>query len=362
MSGGQSANPPVKTNNTGDDGPVYHVRNFPVSFSKPYMSPTTFVKLPASVYSSNTIVKVAVMDTGLEPGELDNSFLYKPADSSCIKGASKGWNFVAHNPNYADDDPERHGTTVTRFITDQAVLYKKNPVQILPVKTQDANGASDLFTVLCAFAYAKERKVNIINASFGFYEPRLERYGYAQDGNVTLLKQYVKHYLTSNNILLLAAAGNKDDVNEKKAFKDHGISYPPAPRNLDYVNFFPASLSRDASFTNVIAVTTVDSTSGTISPLQNFSNSVVDIGTNDDAIVSGQYVFNNPRYKGPGTVEGSSFATPIMAGKLAANYDLVKGVLNNKSAMFTALGPGTIHTNVNLMNRIRGGKVITKLK
>ena len=73
-------------------------------------------------------------------------------------------------------------------------------------------------------------------------------------------------------------------------------------------------------------------------------------------------MFNNPRFKGNGTVEGSSFATPIMTGKLAANYDLIKGILNNKPAMWTALGPGIIHTNAGLANKIKNGQVITKLQ
>lgn len=357
----------------GDDGPVYHCLNFRAYLSNPKMSTAYPVKLPQSVsFSSQKVTKIAVLDTGLDSTGL-KSYLFKGGGNSCIQGAEYGWNFIKHNKNYYDDDPFKHGTTVTRFIIDQVNQYKGNPVEILPVKTHNAYGESDLFTILCAFAYASKQKVNIINASFGFYLPRLElNPRYPIDPNVRLLREFVTNYLTNNSILLIAAAGNQDDPNEQATFDLHklvepAIPYPKNPRDLDQVSFYPASLARDPAFPNVIAVTTVFN--GTVSPDQNFSPNVVDIGVIADATIKDSVsqmmvdVFNNPLYRGPGTVDGTSFATPIVAGKLCANYDKFFSVLNptfNKSAIWNRLGSTIVRSNPALMNSIKNGNQMNK--
>jgi hypothetical protein len=315
---------------SGDDGPVYNCLNFPIFFSdNPGRYVDNPIKLPVARFSEKP-VKVGVFDTGLEPGELGSSYLYKPSWTSCITGAEYGWNFINHTSNYGDDHPSRHGTTVTRFITNQVNKYKRNSVQILPVKVFGINGTSDLFSILCGFAYAKERKVQIINASFGFYVPRLELLpDYNGDPNVDLLREYIRYYLTKNKILLIAAAGNYDDVNEKNAFLLHALPYPADPRSLEEVSFYPATLARDPGFPNVIAVTTVDETTSKVSPFQNYSRKVVDIGVNNDAIVPiDHYIFFNPRFSSQ-TVEGSSFATPIVTGKICANYYKIQSILKS---------------------------------
>lgn len=321
-----------QTDVSGDDGPVYNCLNFPIVFSDfPGKNLDNPVKLPIAAFSEKP-VKVAVFDTGLEPGELSKSYLYQPLWASCIRGAEYGWNFINHTNNYADDHLARHGTTVTRFITDQVNKYKRNSVQILPVKVFDNSGTSDLFNILCGFAYAKERGVQMINASFGFYVPRLELLpDYKGDPNVDLLREYVRYYLTKSKILLIAAAGNYDDVNEKNAFILHALPYPVHPRNLEEVSFYPASLARDTGFPNVIAVTTVDKTTSRISPIQNYSRRVVDIGVNRDAILPvDRFVFFNPRFTSQ-TVEGSSFAAPIVTGKICANYYKIQSILTGPS-------------------------------
>ena len=273
-------------------------------------------------------------------------------------------NFIAHNKNFHDDDPERHGSTVARFITTEVNKYQNNDLEILPVKTHAADGGGDLYTILCAFAYAQQRGVQIINASFGFYVPRLELYGYKIDPNVRLLREYVSHYLTKNKILLIAAAGNKDDVNERATFDLHRrvnplISYPHDPRNLDEVSFYPASLARDDEFPNVIAVTTVDISTGTVSPTQNYSPNVVDIGVNANIVSKVSYAFINPRLKGSKKVEGSSFATPIVSGILSANYDRIESILKTnftKPDLWKALGSSLVNSKNNLKVEVKDGR------
>lgn len=365
---------PPKVPNSGEDGPIFQVLNFKNSITTPRMSRNKdVVQVPAITYTSSKVVRVAVLDTGLDTAGL-KKYLLKTGVVNCIPQSEFGWNFIDHNNNYRDNDPVKHGTTVTQFIIDQVNQYKTNPIEIVPVKTHDGNGMSDLYTILCAFAYAQKMGANIVNASFGFYSPRLELISrYPVDPNIRLLKEYIEYYLTKKNILLVTAAGNKDDVNERNAFYLHqlvrpALAYPTDPRDLDQVSFYPASLARDKAFSNVISATTTYNE--TVSSHQNFSESVVDIGVDADAklldAVSGEnmYVFNNPRMPRGETVTGSSFATPIVTGKLCANYDKFSEILTpgfDKAIIWRKLGSAIVQrSSVLSVNSIKNGNIMKK--
>jgi len=352
---------------TGESGPVYFGTNLPVFFpDKTPAAEKGRAGYPKVAYS-DAPVKVAVFDTGLDSSLVSPYFpFYQSTDSACIPGGNAGWNFIDGKNDFYDDNPQRHGTTVASFITNEAVFYRKNSVEILPVKVFAGDGTGDLFTILCGFAYAQNRKVNIINASFGFYE---SLHKYDSSGKVldsftspVMLKAFIEHYLTQNNILLLAAAGNKDDAIEDQ-------EYAPADslqkRNLDSVHFYPASLS--PVLPNVIAVTTVYK--DMVSPTQNFSNRVVDAGVAADYIdASGNFVFVNPVDSSLPPVSGSSFATPVLTGKMAAWYHLYHPLLGApvtkeiRDSIFSLLrtnaSPGFLTNVTALRSRIKEGKVI----
>jgi hypothetical protein len=345
----------------GEDGPMYVSRNFPVSYSKPgSLGSSSSAIQPVLIYPGTT-VKVAVFDTGVDSSEL-SGFRYQSFGPSCITGAESGWNFIDQNPNYSDDNGIKHGTLVTRFITNQVVKYGGNKVEILPIKTHTKNGVSDLARILCALAYAKERGVNIINASFGFYLPQ-SCIKDSLDPNARLFKEFVRHYLTKNHILLIAAAGNKDDINERAAFDLEQVPYTSAPRNLDSVAFLPASLAQVKSLQNVIAVTTVHKLDRTVSPRQNYSANVVDIGVKADAVKGDNYVFNNPLLDSTETVDGSSFATAILTGILCANYDKYKSVLvgdnYTKEEIWNKLST-IVGSDDNFKDKIKNGRYVRK--
>jgi len=349
----------------GEDGPMYVSRNFQATFTNPVGSSDTFYKGQSDTTYTGTVVKIAIFDTGADSSELTN-FKYHSAGPACIFGADSGWNFINQTANYKDDNDIKHGTVVTRFITDQVVKYGRNKVEILPVKTHNKNGVGDLARILCALAYAKERGAKIINASFGFYLPPQQKDSSdtkdSIDPNARLFKEFVRHYLTKNGILLVAAAGNKDDVNEKAAFDLENLAYTSDPRNLDSVSFLPGSLAQIISLQNVITVTTVRKSNRTVSPRQNYSSNVVDIGVNADAFMGKKYVFNNPLFDNGKTVEGSSFATAIMCGILSANYDKYKSVLkkNNytKEEIWSKLGK-IVNSDPELKG-IKGGRYVKK--
>ncbi|WP_152266982.1 S8 family serine peptidase [Agriterribacter humi] len=352
---------------TGESGPLYFSTNIPVQFPDEVNGPKE-TRLPAPSSFSDSAVNVAVFDTGLDTALVGSAFLYKAGDSACIPGGSAGWNFTAGNNNWLDDNPGRHGSTVTKFIIDEAERYKKNSVVILPVKIFGADGTSDLYSILCGFAYAKNRKADIINASFGYYESRNK---YDSSGNAlseltapVLLKAFIEEHLTKNNILLVTAAGNKDDAIEDP---EYNPSDSLQKRNLDSVHFYPASLS--PVLPNVIAITTVYKDQ--VSPTQNFSNKVVDAGVQADGIDNaGHFFFANPVNINLPPVSGSSFAAPVATGKFAAWYHTYKNILSTpltmakKDSIFAILknqpDPVFLYNETGLADKTKEGKVINK--
>ncbi len=357
---------------SGDTSVVYSCLNYRVNKHRlPSQMLMNGVDLfPPAI--SGTSIKVAVFDTGEDQMEKQN-YPFKSDSASCIPGADVGWNFVNSTNDYHDDDPDKHGSTVTRFITDQFGINGNKKVEILPVKTHDLTGAGNLLDILCGMAYAQQRGVKIINASFGWYLPALDTSiiptsNYRTDPNVILLKKYVKHYLTEKGILLIAAAGNQDTDSKKLAFKENGMPYiPKNPQVINQVPFYPAFLAKDPEFPNVLAITTVfvdKLGNGTMSD-QNYSNNVVGIGVVADTVLGTHYVFNNPRLPGNVAEEGSSFATPIAAGKIAANYGLIKNIIDSKSytneQLLSALS-SVFEINTTLLNKIKGGRLMRKLK
>lgn len=325
----------------------------------------------------DTAITVAVFDTGVDTADI-SSYLYRSNIESCLGNkANNGWNFIGKNSNVQDDFNSNvgHGKTVARFITNEVNAYANggtdiNKVKILPVKTHGANGESDLFSVLCGFAYAQKRGAKIINASFGYYA--IKSSGATDDPGALLLKQYIKYYLTNNNILLIAAAGNKNSIDNDQSlvtlYQNAGLPLPLSFRDLDQINFYPASLAADPELPNVIAVTTVDDTKGEVSPNQNYSKNVVDVGTDDDLDITDthgneDFWFFNP-HNADSIVKGSSYATPILTGTICAHYNQIANHVPapfNKTDVLNFLLQGTIgHVNSNLTTKLKSGVLFHK--
>lgn len=277
---------------------------------------------------TGTPLTVAVFDTGLLP-DLKQAYT-ENVTTACMPGGDAGWNFAYKNSITDDDYPSAHGSAVTGFIMAQEAEYEyRKKINILPVKIHNNCGKSDLFSILCGFAYAANCGAKIINASFGFYSAKGTRDAPA------ILAQFVERLLTEKKILLIAAAGN---VNANESIGRHTAE---DIRNLDWHPFFPACLSKN--FENVLAVTTVSDGDGKVSPSQNYSNTVVDIGVYCDEIVEKDYRFADPLGRNVFII-GSSYATPIVTGKIAQHYDdLTSGMTGENQ---------TINKSV-LLNRMR---------
>jgi hypothetical protein len=313
------------------------------------------------VSGGSDTTKVGLIDTGLDSliYKAKGNILYdsKGIPNSCLGDrANSGYNFAYNTVNWEDDynvsngrgPNSLHGTSVATYIggqtnqidaRQQSANKKFSEASILPVKMHDSTGSSTLFNVLCGFAYARDRQVQIINASFGFYAPRKVTTPTALDSNVLLLREYVNRNLTANHILLIAAAGNRDAVH-----------MDPKWRNLDSVSFYPASLSRELD--NVIAVTTLTAPSigqtlpTRVSSNQNYSSQVVSIGVVADTAATTDITigwFHHPFLNA--NINGSSFATPIVTGTIAAYYSQIPKPINRQNVLSFLQAQGIIHSS-----------------
>lgn len=301
------------------------------------------------------VVNVAVFDTGLARGELSTFLINNNHPTPCIPQAWQGWNFTTPDRIFEDDHSLRHGSNVARFIYDQVIREGGNPVRLIVVKIHSNKGMCDLYSVLCGLAYARHRGAHIINASFGYYVP-IDAPDSAKKGlyAVNLFKTFIKEQLLDHKILLVAAAGNESSRGEIKRHFKGLYPVPQDPRDLDQIHFYPASFAR--TMENVIAVTTVDPGVKEVSPRQNFSNNVVDIGVPSD---NDDFSFDSPRISNL-VISGSSYATPIVTGLIAGNYSRYVGN-TDKAQIIQALSTmNKLTVAPDLTDSIKGGIVMRR--
>ena len=136
--------------------------------------------------TSNTPVKIAVLDTGVKSSHPD-----------LAKKISAGQDFV--NNDAQSDDDNGHGTFVAGIIAAVANeigikgLYEN--AQILPVKVMDANGLGTYESVALGILYAADAGARVINLSLGGY------------GRSSLLQDAVD-YAVAKGVVIVAAGGN----------------------------------------------------------------------------------------------------------------------------------------------------------
>jgi hypothetical protein len=308
-------------------------------------------------------VVVGVLDTGVDTANLRKTgFLFDGSGlpESCIgSSAASGWNFTVPDNNLIDEyHPKKwHGANVAWLIKEEGNRFGKTRAKILPVKVIPGNGPATLYHVLCGLAYAQERGAKIINASLGYYSCKTRKPNIVDSGTI-IFGIYIRHYLTENNILLVAAGGNRDDDQQKEAC---GM----VTRSLDQIDFYPASFARDDRMKNVIAVTTVSLTAPAphkVSPRQNFSKKVIDIGVNADKVNGEVYSFRNTRFNGY-YIEGSSYAAPIVTGIIAANYGMlarsIPEIGNKYLIIDTLKANGSLTHKADFDGLIKGGNIAT---
>ena len=334
-----------KGNPTGEDDTLRYSLNIIVHLPDEGQPPVVTLQPVLPITTNTAQVTVAVFDTGVDTVVTNNFTSNAPTIPTCRPGGDKGWNFIDNNNTVTDTFRAKHGTVVSKFIIDQVRANATgNRVNILPVKIFDADGKSDLFSVLCGFSYAQKAGAKIINASFGFYD-------YGDEPNPVLLK-YVEKVLTKNNVLLIASAGNK--IPAEDIYARDTVRLPVSGlRNMEIHHFYPGGLAK--YLPNVYCVTTAWLAPPNVSPNQNFSKIIVDIGTIADfSDYSFKHPFDNTRI-----VKGSSFATPVFTGKLVSWYSGVAGMLENKENVLNFLRTnGVVFEDIRLTPQIKTGRYV----
>lgn len=164
-----------------------------------------------SIVNSNTAIKVAVIDSGVDPNHPDLVDSLLPLED--IYNEEKGSD-VYRNPftgdtiNFGGRDGNGHGTHVTGIIAATmnngigVAGVAGGGVKILPIKSTDYAGNTDAATLTAAFQRAIDKGANVINISIG---------GPASKGTRAL--QSVIQLALQRNIPIVSATGNESSRN-----------------------------------------------------------------------------------------------------------------------------------------------------
>lgn len=152
----------------------------------------------------NEGVTVAVIDTGITYSEFNGAFLYNNASNPvCVEATQTdyfGWDFVNEDNNPYDDSVMKHGTTVTKVITNYLGVNRIK-YNLLPIKAFNDEGQGKDFDILCAFKYAVSKpEVKIINLSFGNYASN------------SFFNDFINEVM--EKVLIVTSAGNDQNDND----------------------------------------------------------------------------------------------------------------------------------------------------
>lgn len=165
----------------------------------------------------NSGVTIAVLDTGVDPhySIFMNSFLYKNETD----GIESGWDYVNGDANCYDDNLYVHGTIVTSIINNYLIDHSV-PHQVLPVKIAGESGAISLYEACCGMSFAAGTvEVNMIQLSFGWYDPEDDPDAFVNDIFSSLIERY-------DDVLFVCSAGNSNSDNDDLAHYPSNYDQP----------------------------------------------------------------------------------------------------------------------------------------
>ena len=234
---------------------------------------------------------IAIIDTGVDTEHPD-------LKDNCIEG----YDFVNNTPHVMDDN--MHGTHVAGIAAacnNKIGVVGANPrALIMPIKVMDKTGKGDRATILRGVAYAVEHGAKILNLSLGGY-------GYS--------KAAADVYRNASlNAIIVAAAGNdgKCIYSSHTGLLKHGIQPEPS---------FPAAYSF------VLGVQATDR-KGNLASFSNYDDdgplfsceASLDEpdGFNYELKAPGTEIFSTLPGGNYGELQGTSMASPLVAGAISA--------------------------------------------
>jgi len=267
---------------------------------------------------------LGIIDSGIDP-TLFSSGIFSQLFASDGSGTV---NFIPGLPAtaFTDDDPVRHGSAVaaialSAFYGESVKAGKPQLPRLMALKALDNKGRGSTFSVSCALSYAISHKANLINLSLGYPGAR---------------DQVIDHFLrlaAQGRIPVVAAAGNTPG-DHTESLCETQINWLHELKN--HHMFFPACQSIDPNYC-IISVT------GQSSPdlpcrYQNFSSRYVGIGVVNKSSPNSCCGFSPAFISSGFTLDGSSFATPVISGQLGFNM-LSSGPRNDAASYIQLLHP-----------------------
>lgn len=347
---------PVRTSGATGDTSVVVSLNFLTSISDSF-SGEGIPKLRRGKFPKDTVI-VGILDSGLDTTLFPNEYLWKKDNQTAGANSSRhdfGWNFIDRNSDVTDFTDSKHGTLVNLFVLEQFFRERENFPKLLNAKVLGPDNSGTLFDCVCGVLYVKENGARIINMSLGFYDN--DEYSDTWEGKNPIMYNLINQHLLPEGIILVTAAGNisiGDDIENL------------ALRNLAQNKFYPAVMSNATGKmpNNVITATTVDVTASEVSPRQNYSPLHVDVGVVANVVEGDVFRFFVPFsegvVEGRPWVTGSSFAAPVITGKIAARFDpsLINSVKTEpKYYWLNGLFGSQMYPNSeNLVNQIDRGR------
>lgn len=268
-----------------------------VAFKSSDFSQVTYLQQLQKVESPQ--VKIAIFDTGYDSR---TSLINNPESINC-----------PDFKDFHDGDPQLHGTTVTALLMN-SMGASRNRTQIIPIKVLDSKGEGTLFRLVCGLASLKNQNVDIVNLSLGFYAP-----------SDSIPSKLLKTYLDNTEAWIFTAAGNAN----QEIDSEESIS---SVRDLTqrHFKFYPACLT-DANKLISVTSSKTNKFPDEVCNTQNFSNQYIDLAVRARYGECGIGILES--YWGG---QGSSFATPVAAGKTASL--LRSGLQVNRNVLFNRIG------------------------
>jgi hypothetical protein len=231
---------------------------------------------------------IALLDTGVEVEHPTlNPFIFLELEEepqNCLPADTIGWNFVDDNNNSGDSHD--HGSHLAGIVVQRmaAAPTPETDYRLLPIKTHDQNGFSDLFDTSCGLYYALQQGAKVINCSWGWLGDSSKVWSNILDSAIVY------------NSLVVAAAGND------------GIW-------LDTLQQYPACYQRE----NLLAVASVDAAGENLSSFSNFSATYIDLAA------PGENILSTVRNNGQDRKSGTSMSAPAVAAQAARIYRQANG-------------------------------------
>jgi hypothetical protein len=239
---------------------------------------------------------IGVLDTGLDPDLFELNLR-----NNMMADGSRNLMIGANPDNYMDDHPARHGSSVAALTMNSFYATSGNASlpKLIALKALDKDGKGSLFEFCCALSYSIDKKVTLINASLGFY------------GDSNSVLNYYLRKTTAAGIPVVTAAGNSRSEKGIEICEDQRN---PQNRLNSSHQFFPACMAEQENML-ILSVTGMK-TPGAPCYYQNYSDQYISLGVQNQTSETNCCSYRLPFIRGTNVISGSSFATPVAAGRL----------------------------------------------